>query len=236
MRFQSQILLVVALIGVATNMIGATPLPYHNTCDNISTVTVLNESNSSSSKWQTYKYSDNSVFRCKQSSSDAVRNVHATVWTSALEIETGKLYRASVVVGSQGKADAVSAAELAMYASANASAEKNTILRVAPLPIFSTTSRPAAVEAIFVGDATKPYLGIKDSGGGAISYFAIDDIIIEEYNGITPLKEAEEFTAVPSSKNVTISFKLPSQDLLDNNLDNISNVTLLKSDIIFVLC
>lgn len=232
MRFQSQILLVVALIGVATNMIGATPLPYHNTCDNISTVTVLNESNSSSSKWQTYKYSDNSVFRCKQSSSDAVRNVHATVWTSALEIETGKLYRASVVVGSQGKADAVSAAELAMYASANASAEKNTILRVAPLPIFSTTSRPAAVEAIFVGDATKPYLGIKDSSGGAISYFAIDDIIIEEYNGITPLKEAEEFTAVPSSKNVTISFKLPSQDLLDNNLDNISNVTLLRGNCI----
>lgn len=224
---------VIASIAMATTVpLGwsAISLPYHNECNDISTVTILNESTSFGSGWKATAYQGNSVFTCKQSSASVERAVHATLWTPALDIKTGRLYRVSVVVGSQLKADDVSKATIAMFASPAASASKTTILYVAPLPTFSTSFRPEPVEAVFVGDASKPYIGITDSGGGAISAFAIDDIIVEEYQGASPPSEVENLKAVPNDKTVDVSFKLPALTISGGELENIDRVSLLRND------
>ncbi len=230
MRLKSLFPIFAALIVAISPLKGATPMPYHNTCDDISTVTVLNENSTSSGKWQTTTYSGNKVFRCKQSSSDAVRAVHATLWTPALEIETGKLYCASVIVGSQLSANTVSKAELAMYASPSADADKTVILEIKPLPIFSNSSRPNAVSQYFIGDASKPYLGVKNSGGGVITYFVVDDIIVEEYEGNIPPQEVQNLTATITGKEVSIGFTLPTHDILNTKLSSITKVSLLRNN------
>lgn len=227
MRKQT-IISILSLVCFAISAKGATALPYHNTCDDINTVTVLNESTQAAYKWQSASYSGDNVFRCKQGSSDAVRTVHATMWTPALAIETGKVYRVSALIGVNTPAD-VSKGRIAMYSSPAASASYTVLAEEGPLPQFTTSTRPLkALEAIFVGDASKPYIGITNSGGGVTVYFVVDDIIVEEYTGSLPPQEIENLNSAVDGKNVNITFTLPSKNLGNQDLGEITAVTLTR--------
>lgn len=218
-------ILATGLLMSAFTATAATALPYHNTCDDISTVTVQNEATSAAQKWKTASYNGNSVFQIKQSSTTVGREVHASIWTPALAIETGKQYKVSVTLGSQ-MSDAQSEATIAWFASPSSTAANTVVTTVAPLTTFYNATRPDAIETVVVGDASKPYLGIIDSGGGAIGFFAVDDIIVEEYAGVSPPKEVSGFTAAVNGRTVNVSFTLPTQDITGQTLSKISAVSL----------
>ncbi|MCH5230410.1 MAG: choice-of-anchor J domain-containing protein [Muribaculaceae bacterium] len=223
-------LAIITSLFVSAYGIAATALPYHNPCDNLSSVTVLNESTTFGSGWTATTYQDNTVFRCKQSSTNVDRAIHASLWTPALDIKDGKIYKATVLVGS-GNTPAESGVTLAMMSAPQANAQKTEILEVSPMLQFSERLTPQPLETIFVGDSSKPYFTIINSGGGAILYFVVGDILVEEYTGPVPPAKAENLSANVTGKEVTVSFQLPSKTLPGTPIEgSIPTVTLLRDD------
>lgn len=230
MKLKRLSLSLITTVLLSNYAMGATALPYYNECNDLSTVTAQKESDSRGWEWQVATYQGNSVFKCKQSSTSVDRAVHATIWTPALDIEDGKLYKVSVAVGSV-QTPPESKVELSMMASPVSSAAKTVLLEVTPLPTFSTNNRPEPLEQIFVGDSSKPYFAIIDAGGGYVGDFAVDDIKVEEYNGGVPPAMVTNLTSNVVGKVATINFTLPSDNILGTPIQgSISSVTLLRED------
>lgn len=225
------IILFFSAILTTTSINAASSLPYYNDCSDLSTVTVLSESTASASKWQCSTYSNNYVFRCKPASGDVNRVGTATLWTPALEIEDGKLYKISLVWGVNSVTE-TSKGQIAMYTSPDINAAQTVIAEVSPMISFTTSARPDAYTAYFVGDSSKPYIGIGSRGGGAYVYFVVDDIRVEESTDPIPPSPAQNLAVSAVGKDLTIKFNVPEQNIMGMPLsaDGIEKAVILRDN------
>ncbi|MDE7119673.1 MAG: choice-of-anchor J domain-containing protein [Muribaculaceae bacterium] len=209
--------------------VAAEPLPYHNTCDDLSTVTVVDNG---TRKWQTYNRgtiaAPNYVFRHQPNGTGATVVATATLWTPELAFEAGHAYEISVMLA-VSSSQAASRGTVGLYSTPSVSASDIDLLgTVAPMPVKPSSGAWPVQTYYITADASTPrYLGVANRGGGNYKYFMVDDIKVREVDPMMPLA-AEDVTTSVDDKSVGVSFKLPTHSVTGARLTGIGSVRLMR--------
>lgn len=238
MNLSKRLLSGAALTLAAVVAMGAAPLPYYNSCDDISTVTTYN-GDSNGAAWGITTFgvgtSANNAFSYVPGtrSNSSAYQATGTVWTPALDIKDGKAYKVSFVMGAWYTATTVqqyTKQEAAMYSATSNDASKTVILSMSNCEAYNSSKRPSYT-VYFKGEAGKPYLGLGNRGSGNITRFSIDDIRVEEVDVQTP-DIVTGMTATAAGKNITVSFTLPLKSVIQETLGTIGSVRILRDGVV----
>jgi len=228
----STALLAVALFSPPRSQ-AAEPIPYLNVCDDLSTVTVIDDGTTNSKKWhiQNWPSTNNQIFRHQPNSTGTSAVSKATLWTKELDLQAGKTYEISVDIGVWTNR-AQTKAIVALYSTPENNA--TTIKELGTIsPVPQKTSTSITTHTYFItADANTPrYLCIANRGGGSYSWFMVDNISVKEADELTPVA-ATNLTAAVTDKNVAVSFTLPSKSVVNSTLTTINTVRLLRKGVV----
>lgn len=208
----------------------AAPLPYYNPCDDLTTVTVVDNGNK---KWATYNRGTlnepDYYFRHAPNGTGTSTVATGMLWTEELAFEAGKIYEISVdlcVWTTKPQTKGV----IALYESPSESSASTTLLTVQPLPTKTTKGPLPNSKCYIKATASTPrYLSIANRGGGSYSWFMVDNISVREVDPEMP-KAAEnlKLTAGQNEKNVSVSFTLPKQNVAGEQLAKLQEVRLMR--------
>lgn len=151
------------------------------------------------------------------------------LFTPQLDIQTGNVYKLKVVIGpwyTSTVSQPYTSQEIATYESASRDASKSVLSSQSSVEPFNSSKRPSYT-LYFKGEASKPYIGFKNTGSGNITRFTVDDINIEEVDILTP-DVITGLSGTIKGKEVTLSFTLPTKTVVNDPLETIQSIKIYR--------
>ena len=206
----------------------AEPIPYFNPGEDLSTIEGVNEGTSSNYIWHLYTLSNpNKVFRIKPSSTSTTYVGKGAIFTKELDFKADKSYEISVDVAAWAARDQSKAIIMLSKSVETDPAEKVVLHEIAPVPAKTSTAL-TTYKAYYSPTADTPWrVGVRNAGGGNISWFMVDNFRVREIDEMMP-SAATGLTAAAEGKTVTVSFTTPTLSVVGKPLASLAKVCVLR--------